>query len=161
MTKFQWKINKWIFRWKKRLSWNVDWAWYDHTFHTVSCTNIENPWIFTKIHIFQPNNIFYHNRSRSIHFLCQNIGEKRWFFRKFHKFYGALTKINVVQNATSKKKNIQYGGANDNRMVSTKSASNELSSTQMSNVTNANTFVVCSLQSKYIYLEYNSNIWLI
>lgn len=41
-----------------------------------------------------------------------------FFPNKIHKFVGALTNLNVVQNATLKEKNNQHGGTNDIRLVS-------------------------------------------
>lgn len=40
------------------------------------------------------------------------------FTEKFNNFIGALTKLNVDQNATLKEKNIQYGATSDIRSVS-------------------------------------------
>lgn len=40
------------------------------------------------------------------------MGEIIIFIEKFNKFIGALTKLNVVQNATLKEKKFQYGEPN-------------------------------------------------
>lgn len=44
---------------------------------------------------------------------------KTWdLFNKFNKFFGTLTKLNVVQNATLEEKKNQYGATNDIHLIS-------------------------------------------